>query len=324
MTTADRPTAPNVRPLDAFREDRTYLGADHRRNERRTWLVTGICALTLVALVAGGAATRSMALVANGLHMAAHVAALLVAAAAYALARRHAGNPAFSFGTGKLGYLAGFANAVVLGVTAVLIGVESVARLLTPEAVDYGIALPIAAGGLVVNLVCIWLLKPTGVAAARNDPQGDLNLSAAHLHLTADAAVSVLALAAIFVGRQVGWTFADPLAGLLAAALVGQFAWTLLRRAGSALLDINPSPELTAEVRRRLSDTGERVIDLHLWRLGPGHHAVIAVIAAADPKPVATYRARLTGLAGLSHVTVEVRGDAEGHAHDHGHAHGRG
>ena len=315
----DRPDTPEA--LDAFRADRVYLGADHRRNERRTWIVTAICAATLVALVAGGAATRSMALMASGLHMAAHVAALLVAAAAYALARRHAGNPAFSFGTGKLGYLAGFANAVVLAVTAVLIGAESIIRLLNPQTVDYQDALPIALGGLVVNLVCIWLLKPTQVAAQRNDPQGDLNLSAAHLHLTADAAVSVLALAAVAAGEFANLGFADPLAGLLAAVLVARFAWTLLTRAGAALLDINPSPELTAEVRRRLSDEGERVIDLHLWRLGPGHHAVIAVIAAAHPKPVATYRARLAGLAGLSHVTVEVRSGADGHDHAHDHTH---
>jgi len=315
MSAAERPE-----PLDAFREDRTYLGADHRRNERRTWIVTGICTATLVALVVGGATTRSMALVASGLHMGAHVVALLVAAGAYALARRHAENPAFSFGTGKIGYLAGFANAVVLAVTAVLIGVESIVRLLNPQAVDYHDALPIALGGLLVTLVCVWLLKPTGATATRYDPQGDLNLSAAHLHLTADAAVGVLALAAIFAG-QLGWSFADPLAGLLAAFLVAQFAWSLMRKAGAALVDINPSPELTAEVRRRLSDEGERVIDLHLWRLGPGHHAVIAVIAAADPKPVATYRARLAGLAGLSHVTVEVREGGEAHDHHHGHAH---
>lgn len=316
MSTTERPDA-----LDAFRDDRTYLGADHRRNERRTWIVTAICAATLVALVAGGAVTRSMALTASGIHMAAHVAALLVAAAAYALARRHAGNRAFAFGTGKLGYLAGFANGVVLAVTGVLIGAESVARLLNPQDVDFHDALPIAAGGLVVNLVCIWLLKPTGAAAARNDPQGDLNLSAAHLHLTADAAVSVLALLAVLAGQRLGWSFADPLAGLLAAGLVARFAWTLMRRAGAALLDINPSAELTAEVRRRLSDEGERVIDLHLWRLGPGHHAVIAVIAADHPRPVAAYRARLTGLAGISHVTVEVRGGAEGGHDHHGHSH---
>lgn len=308
--------------LDAFRADRVYLGADHRRNERRTWIVTAICVATLVALVAGGLATRSMALMASGLHMAAHVVALVVAAAAYALARRHAGNPAFSFGTGKVGYLAGFANAVVLAVTAVLIGVESVNRLIRPGEVHYDSALPIAAGGLVVTLVCMWLLKPTTAASDRYDPQGDLNLSAAHLHLTADAAVSVLALAAIAAGEFLGLGFADPLAGLLAALLVAQFAWTLLKRAGAALLDINPSPELTAEVRRRLSDGGERVIDLHLWRLGPGHHAVIAVIAAAHPEPVATYRARLAGLAGLSHVTVEVRGDSHGHDDHSGHGHG--
>jgi cation diffusion facilitator family transporter len=315
MTTVDRPE------LDAFREDRTYLGADHRRNERRTWLVTAICALTLGVLVAGGLMTRSMALMASGLHMAAHVAALLVASAAYALARRHAGNPAFSFGTGKIGYLAGFANAVVLAVTSVLIGIESVHRLMTPEAVHYEDALPIAVGGLVVTLVCMWLLKPTRIAADRYDPQGDLNLSAAHLHLTADAAVSVLALGAIFAGRF-GFTFADPLAGLLAAGLVAQFAWTLLKRAGAALLDINPSPELTAEVRRRLSADGEKVIDLHLWRLGPGHHAAIAVISADHPEPVATYRGRLAGLAGLSHVTVEVRGSHDHHDHCHGHGGG--
>jgi cation diffusion facilitator family transporter len=316
----DRPDQPDA--LDAFRADRVYLGADHRRNERRTWLVTAICAATLVALVIGGLTTRSMALMASGLHMAAHVAALLVAAAAYALARRHAGNPAFSFGTGKVGYLAGFANAVVLGVTAVLIAVESVNRLLQPGEVHYESALPIAAGGLAVTLVCMWLLKPQPVSADRYDPQGDLNLSAAHLHLTADAAVSVLALVAIAAGEFLGLGFADPLAGLLAAFLVAQFAWTLLKRAGAALLDINPSPELTAEVRRRLSDAGERVIDLHLWRLGPGHHAVIAVIAATHPQPVATYRARLAGLAGLSHVTVEVRGESHGHDDHCGHGHG--
>lgn len=318
-TAPERPDPPDA--LDAFRADRVYLGADHGRNERRTWIVTAICAATLAALVIGGAATRSMALVASGLHMGAHVVALLVAAAAYALARRHAGNPAFSFGTGKLGYLAGFANGVVLAVTAVLIGMESLGRLLTPQPVDYQVALPIAAGGLVVNLACIWLLRPTGAQASRGDPQGDLNLSAAHLHLTADAAVSVLALLAVLAGRWLQWTFADPLAGLLAAVLVAQFAWRLMRRAGAALLDVNPSPELTAEVRRRLSDEGERVIDLHLWRLGPGHHAVIAVIAAAHPKPVATYRARLAGLAGVSHVTVEVRGTAEPHDHHDGHGH---
>src|SRR4051812_15538114 len=158
MTAAD-PIRPQE-ALDAFRGDRTYLGADHRRNERRTWIVTAICAVTLVVQLVGGLAFHSLALTANGLHMAAHVAALLVASGAYAFARRHARDPRFAFGAGKLGDLAGFANAVVLGITAVLIAVESVQRLLSPETVDYASALPIAGAGLVVTLVCAWLLKP--------------------------------------------------------------------------------------------------------------------------------------------------------------------
>ncbi|HEY8573847.1 CDF family Co(II)/Ni(II) efflux transporter DmeF [Phenylobacterium sp.] len=315
MTTAEPQQAREA--LDAFREDRTYLGADHRRNERRTWIVTGICAVTLVAQVAGGLAFRSMALTASGLHMAAHVAALLVAAGAYALARRHAENPRFAFGTGKLGYLAGFANAVVLAMTALLIAVESVQRLLAPEAVDYVSAFPIAAAGLAITLVCMWLLRPTGGQSHRHDREGDLNLTAAHLHLTADAIVSMLALIAMLAGMYLGWAVFDPLAGLVGAALVGHFAWTLLKRAGLSLLDVNPSAELTAEIRGRLEADGERVIDLHLWRLGPGHHAAIAVVTDDHPKPVEAYRARLAGLPGLSHVTIEVRGAGAEHGHRH-------
>ena len=299
--------------LDAFRGDRIYLGADHRRNERRTWLVTGICAATLAAQVAGGVLFRSMALTASGLHMAAHVAALLVAAGAYVLARRHAQDPRFAFGTGKLGYLAGFANAVVLGITAVLIAVESLKRLLSPEPVAYDLALPLAVAGLVVTLVCVWLLKP-------QDKDQDLNLSAAHLHLSADALVGVLAIAGLAAGWTFGWSWADPLAGLAGAVLVAQFAYSLIRRAGSALLDMNPSAELTAEVRARLEAEGERVLDLHLWRLGPGHHAAVAVVSSAHPLGAEAYHARLKGLSGLSHVTVEVRNPL--HDHDHsGHSH---
>jgi cation diffusion facilitator family transporter len=308
-------------PMDGFREDRVYLGADHRRNERRTWTVTAICAVTLAAQVAGGLLFHSMALTASGLHMAAHVAALLVAAGAYALARRHAEDPRFAFGTGKLGYLAGFANAVVLAITAILIAIESVQRLMAPEAVNYDAALPLAAAGLAVNLVCVWLLRPTHATASRHDPDGDLNIAAAHLHLSADALVSVLVIGGLFAARQLGWTFLDPLAGLIGAGLVAQFAISLLRRASAALLDMNPSPALTAEIRQRLQAQGEQVIDLHLWRLGPGHHAAVAVLASDHPLPVEVYRARLKGVAGLSHVTLEVRSGAAAD-HHHGHSHG--
>lgn len=301
--TAAEPQA--QQPMDAFRGDRVYLGADHARNERRTWIVAAICLATLAAQITGGLLFHSMALVANGLHMAAHVAALLVAAVAYAAARTYATDPRFTFGAGKLGYLAGFANAAVLGVTALLIAIESVGRLLAPEEVAYDGALALAAGALAINLVCVWLLKPAQSHA--HDRDGDLNLSAAHLHLAGDAVISALAIAGLAAGRYLGWTWTDPVAALVGAGLLAHFAWRLLSRTGAVLLDVNPSPELTAQIRGRLEGEGERVLDLHLWRLGPGHHAAIIVIAAADPQAPQAYRARLAGLAGLSHVTVEVR-----------------
>jgi cation diffusion facilitator family transporter len=300
MTAAD-PTCAHS-GLDAYQGDRAYLGADHRRNERRTWIVTGICVVTLAAQVAGGMLFHSMALTAAGLHMAAHVAALLVAAGAYGLARRHATSPRFAFGTGKIGYLAGFANALVLGMTAILIAVESIQRLLAPERVDYASALPLGVAGLAVTLVCVWLLKPT------EQGRHDLNISAAHLHLTADALFGVLAIGGLLAGQRLGWRWADPAAGLAGAGLVAQFAIGLIRRAAATLLDMNPSPELTAQIRARLEAGGERVLDLHLWRLGPGHHAAVAVVVAANPLPPEAYHARLKGLEGLSHVTVEVQG----------------
>jgi cation diffusion facilitator family transporter len=311
MTAADPPRTPDV--LDDYRRDRAYLGgflgADHARNERRTWIVAGVCLLTLAAQLAGGLVFRSMALTAAGLHMAAHVAAMTVAAVAYALARRHAADPRFAFGTGKLGDLAGFANAMVLGIIAVLIAIESVRRLAVPEPVAYGQALPLAAAGLVVTLVCVALLRPAGRHGH------DLNLAAAHLHLSADAAVGALAIAGLVAGQRLGWRWADPLAGLLGAGLVAQFALSLIRRAAMTLLDMTPSPELAAEIRARLQSGGERVVDLHLWRLGPGHNAAVAVVAAEHPQAAEAYHARLRGVRGLSHLTVEVRGADGGHGH---------
>lgn len=304
--TASNPRESSDGALDAFRGDRIYLGADHVRNERRTWLVAAICVGALVVQVGGGLAFNSMALVAGGLHMAAHVAALVVAAAAYGLARRYAADSRFSFGTGKLGYLAAFGNAVVLGGAAVAVLVESLQRIIAPEHVGYEEALPLAAVALAINVFCAWLLRP-GVTRHSHDETGDLNLSVAHFHLAADAAVSVLGIAGLAAGRLLQWEWADPLAGLLGAGLIAHFAVSLLRRAGAVLLDMNPSPELAAKIRERLEREGEQVIDLHLWRLGPGHHAAIVVMSVRSPQSSEAYRERLAGLSGLSHLTIEVR-----------------
>jgi cation diffusion facilitator family transporter len=308
MTPAARtaPAEPLAAGLDAFRAEPGYLGADHVRNERRTWVVTGIYALTLCAQLAGGALFHSMALTASGLHMGAHVAVLLTSAAAYAYARRLAGDPRFAFGAGKLGYLAGFGNGVVLAVTAILIAIESAERLISPEAVGYDGAIALSAAGLAVNLLCMAILRP-GDHSHRHDPDGDLNITAVHLHLGADAAVSAAAIAGLAAGRAFHWSLADPVLGLLGAALVAQVAVGLMRRAGAALLDVTPSPALGGEIRRRLEADGSQVLDLHLWRLGPGHHAAIAVVTAPEPPAAEAYRARLRDLPGLSHLTIETR-----------------
>lgn len=290
-----------------------HLGVDHARNERRTWMVAGLCLLMLLAQLVGGALFRSMALTASGLHMAAHVAVLLTAAAGYWLGRRWAGDPRFAFGAGKIGYLAGFANAVVLAATALGIGLESVERLFAPEAVDYRAAIPLAGAGLVVNLVCVWLLRPARRGERRHHHDEDLNLSAAHLHLSADAIISVFTIVGLEIGRAFGWRFVDPLLGLAGAGLVAQFALSLIRRAGGALLDVHASPALAEEIRRRLEGPDAQVLDLRLWRLGPGRHAAVAVVGAASPFTAETYRARLKDLPGLSHLTIEVRrGAAQG------------
>ena len=298
-----------------------FLGADHARNERRTWLVVGVTLATMVAEIVGGAVFGSMALTADGWHMSTHAAALGIAALAYRFARRHADDARFAFGTAKLGDLAGFASALILAVVALAIGAESLRRLAEPQAVAFAEALPIAVLGLAVNLASAWLLGGHGHDdhehghpeqahghGHRHEPthDHDTNLRAAYLHVLADALTSVLAIAALLVGRIYGIAWLDPAMGLVGAMVIVSWSWTLVRRSGAALLDVVPDGGLTQAVRARLEVEGDRVADLHLWRLGPGHAGLIVSVVADRPQAPAAYKARLAGLAGLSHVTVEV------------------
>ena len=307
-TPLKNPLAP-APSLDTFRHDRAYLGADHGRNERRTWLVVAICVVTFCAQIGGGLIFHSMALVANGLHLAAHIVVLGAAAGAYGVSRHFANDPRLAFGAGKVGYLVGFTNGVVLAITGGVIGFESLQRVLKPESVSYDGAVALAAFALVVNMVCVWILRPRSVGG--HDPDGDLNFAAAHLHLSADAIVSGLALVSLAAARLWRLDWVDPLAALAGAVLVCHFAWRLLQRTGAALLDVTPSTALATEIRRALEIDGTQVTDLHLWRLGPGHHAAIIVLEAGNPQPATAYHRRLNGLSELSHITIEVRTNAE-------------
>ncbi|MGF6267510.1 cation diffusion facilitator family transporter [Paraburkholderia youngii] len=411
--------------------DHIFLGAAHEENERRTWMVIALCSAMMVTEIVGGSLFGSLALVADGLHMSTHAGAMLIAALAYTYARRHAADPRFVFGTGKLGDLAGFTSAIVLAMIALLIGYEAVSRFLSPVPIHFGQAIPIAVLGLLVNLASVWLLsgnhhghshghshghahghahgheddhgheeevqrifgsagvfavsifedgvppvfrinpetaasnlsadavsvttiRPDGThqtfafadrggyLESKNDipephafkavvrlPDGeyevefeehehghddaqaaanrDHNIRSAYIHVIADAAVSVLAIIGLLLARAFDWVWMDPLAGVIGALVIANWSWGLMRDTGGILLDMNTDRRMAENVRHVIEDNGDTVLDLHVWRVGPGHmSAVVSVATGEAQRNPGFYHAALKRFKGLSHVTVEV------------------
>lgn len=311
--------------MTADEHSHVFLGAGHVRNERRAWAVIGLCSAMMVLEIGGGIAFGSLALVADGLHMSTHAIALLIAALAYTFARKHASDARFSFGTGKLGDLAGFSSAIVLALIALLIGYEAVRRFMAPVPIEFREAIPIAFLGLLVNIVSAWLLSGgDGHAHAHAHGHGDEavddavhapaahgahrdhNLRAAFVHVAADAAVSVLAIVGLTAARFLGWMWMDPMMGIVGGSVIALWAYALVRDTGRILLDMTPDTALAARIRRRLEEDGDRVADLHLWRLGPGHFGAIVSIVTGQARDVHFYRSALGRFSGLSHLTIEV------------------
>jgi Co/Zn/Cd efflux system component len=408
---------------NAFAGDHShiFLGEGHERNERRTWTVIALCTFMMVVEIVGGFLFGSIALVADGLHMSTHASALLLAALAYSYARRHANDARFSFGTGKLGDLAGFTSAIVLAMIALLIGYEAAARLIWPVTINFNEAIPIAALGLVVNVASVLLLsggdrghghahghshgaadhqhnhdqahalqtsagnltleifesgvpprfrlscaerelpademsvetvRPDGVRQifamtsrsgyvesieeipephaftacvwlqrggeahnvefaehehAHGAAQRDNNMRAAIVHVLADAAVSILVIVGLTLGRFFGWVWMDPAVGLIGAVVIAAWAYTLIRDTGAILLDMNPDRGMAERMRALIEADGDRLTDLHLWRLGPGHLAAILSVATRQPRGPDYYQSRLRRFRALSHVTVQVQ-----------------
>lgn len=301
--------------------DHVFLGRDHERNERKVWLVIALTTSMMVLEIVAGAIYGSMALVADGWHMSTHAGAMLIAVLAYRFARRHANDPRFTFGTGKLGDLAGFASAVLLALIALLIGWESLVRLTQPIHIDFSQAIAVAVAGLIVNLVCAWLLKEDHAHHRHahhdhdhaHDAHGhahgrDNNLRAAFMHVLADALTSLLAIAALLVGRSYGWLWADPIMGVVGALVIARWSWGLIRDTGSVLLDATTeSQELRQQIREALEPTGDQLTDLHVWQVGPGHFAAIVSLTGGGAQESAYYRALLKPIHELSHVTIEVQ-----------------
>src|SRR5438094_7502110 len=299
-----------------FRKSHDFV-PDFAHAERRTRIVIGITAVMMIVEITVGLMSRSMALLADGWHMSTHVLAFLITAVAYYLARRHAANVRFSFGTGKVGVLGGFTSAVVLSIVAFLMAGESVRRLFVPLTIHFNEAIGIACVGLLVNLGCALLLADrhheAGSGSAHYD---DLNLRAAYLHVLADAFTSVLAITALTGGKFFGWAWLDPVVGIVGSGVVFSWAYTLLRDTSGILLDRIPaSSELPDEIRRAIESDGDSLVtDLHVWQVGIGKYAAMVSIVAHEPKSCDSYRALLRGHKELVHVTIETHLCREDHA----------
>lgn len=291
--------------------DHVFLGERHDANARRTLWVVALTAAMMVGEIVAGYAFNSMALLADGFHMATHAGALAIAAGAYAYARRHAGGRRYSFGTGKVGDLAGFASALILGVVALGIGFESVERLLDPRPVAFAEATVIAVIGLGVNVASALLLgHGHGHDHGHDHGHGhdhhhhDNNLRSAYVHVIADALTSVLAIAALVGGRYLGWIWLDPVMGVVGAVVIAVWAMSLLRTTAKVLLDAS-DPHLEAEIVAEVEGPGDaRIVDLHVWRVGPGAHAAIVSVVGLDDAAV---RQRLKPVHEIAHLTVEMR-----------------
>lgn len=307
--------------LAQLRHDHDH-GAAVGSHEQRTRWVVGLTFVTMVVELGVGYATNSMALTADGWHMATHVGALGLSAFAYWFARRRSRHEAFSFGTGKVHALAGYTSAIVLALVALWMVVESLRRLLQPEPIAFAEALPVAVLGLLVNLASVRILHSAEhehdhdhdhgdgeQSAVAHDHHGhDHNLRAAYLHVLADALTSVLAILALLGGRYLGWTFLDAAMGVIGGLVIARWSYGLSHGAGAQLLDVVPSQDLAAAVRHgleaRFADV--RVVDLHVWAIGPHAMACIVAVAATSPRPVATYHEALASIATFAHVTIEL------------------
>lgn len=284
--------------------------------ERRTRQVMWLTAAMMVVEIVAGTLLGSMALLADGWHMSSHALALGVSAGAYYLARRHAGDPRFTFGTWKIEVLGGYTSAVFLVGVAAYMGIESVARLLHPTSIHFNEAIAVAVVGLGVNVVSAWLLSTSH--AHSHDHHGhdhddhhhhhDLNLRSAYLHVVADAATSVLAIVALVGGKYYGATWLDPVMGIVGTVLVGRWALGLLRDTGRVLLDAEMDAPVVNEVREVVAALpgAPRLHDLHVWRVGKGKYACIVSLGADDELRAREVREALSVHEELVHVTVEI------------------
>jgi cation diffusion facilitator family transporter len=303
----------HTKSVDKWQHDHTFDQDKIKSGERKTFIVIGITAATMVVEIVAGIIYGSMALLADGLHMGSHATALGVAAIAYVFARRRAKDPSFSFGTGKVNSLAGFSSAVLLAVFALMMGIESADRFFNPVVISFNQAIIVSVIGLVVNVACMFILdvnKHTHSHDQHHDHakhETDHNLRAAYLHVLADALTSLLAIFALLGGKFFGLNWMDPLMGIVGAVMVARWSVGLLRETSGVLLDRQGPPEVRQKIRSAIESVGDnRVSDLHLWHIGPGIYAATISIVTQDPQPPDDYKALIPEDLGIVHSTIEI------------------
>lgn len=302
------------------------------RSERQAWRVTALTGATMLVEIAAGYAFNSMALLADGWHMASHMLAIGLTALAYLLARRYADDPRFAFGTWKIEVLGAFSSALLLLVVAFAMVFESLHRLVRPEPIQFGIALGVASIGLGVNLLSAWVLHGRGADSHHghaahghghdhHQPHGhdhshghhhghghdDLNLSSAYAHVLTDAMTSVLAIVALAAGLWWGWAWMDPAMGIVGAAVIAWWAKGLIADSARVLLDREMDAPVVQQVRDAIQSDGDaEIADLHVWRVGRASYAAVVSVVARNPLSPDAYRARVCAISSLAHVSIEV------------------
>lgn len=268
-----------------------------------------LTAITMLAEIIAGEIFGSIALLADGWHMGTHVAAFAISIFTYRYAKRHQRDPAFSFGTGKVSVLGGFASAVALGVVALVMVLESINRLYHPQPIHFNEAIAVAILGLIVNLVCAFILQRHH---HHNDPHEhhhhyDYNLRAAYLHVIADAMTSLLAIIALFSGKYFGWNRMDPIMGIVGAVVISRWSFNLVKDTKSILLDHCADRNIKTKIKDTIeADSDNRISDIHIWKVGPFHYAAIISLVTHYPKPPEYYKNFLIPFKELSHLTIEV------------------
>lgn len=316
------------RDLTRWQHDHSFGQGEKRPGEVRTVIVIVVTALTMAVEIAAGIVYGSMALLADGIHMASHAVALSISVFAYVYARRHATDKRFSFGTGKVNSLAGFTGAILLALFALAMGWESIARLVYPVEIAFDQALVVAVLGLVVNGASVFILGRADGQYGRREEGGhqigdtpathhrhehhDHNLRSAYLHVLADTLTSLLAIFALLAGKYFGLAWMDPLMGIVGACLVARWSLGLLAVTSSVLLDRQGPRHIRDAIRQSIEQHGDsRVADLHVWVTGPGIYAAIVSVVSEKPESPEHYKGMIPAELNVVHKTVEVHRPAD-------------